>query len=100
MSDGINDVMELRRRKAVEEAKKRFSKLEIVDRDWRKVYTWNDMQLNYLRNCVCSSGKKEECKQCGGKGKEHIVYVHEVGAVYKIDEEFWDCRKCYGVGLI
>ena len=103
MSDGPSDMAALHRDKAIKEAKERYPKMEIVERDWRKFYNWKDLQLGHLQLSIreVAVGKKmKKCDQCKGEGKEHVIYVHETRIVHVTEEVVWDCRKCYGVGLI
>lgn len=104
MSDGMTDMAAKFRGEALKEAKMKYPNLEIVEQNWTKHYQWMDQKTLYLSEMigllVGDRKKLTKCKQCGGMGKEKVIYVHEKWLKHDIDEVEWCCRKCYGVGFV
>jgi len=103
MSDGLSDAAAMEHKDALKKAKKLYPELEIVDWDWRNYDDWMENRLNYLAGVIKSLAKKEtleECDQCGGKGEETVVYIHEKHIEHTMEKVTWICRMCYGSGFL
>ena len=91
------------KREALKTARERYPDMEIVEQNWTKHYQWMDQKTLYLSEMMgllADKKKLARCKQCGGMGKEKVIYVHEKWLKHDIDEVEWCCRKCYGVGFV